>query len=905
MSQRKRRIFKVKNASSCPSDDQLRQLLNGGLTGELEAETAQHIEGCATCQLKLEALAPSPRELLPGGTNGQLEHESLEPSGLDGATALAGVFEQLRDLSGRPVSNETETRSNEDLNASGSDSELIESLVKLDGYEVIEVVGRGGMGTVFKAIDSSLDRVVALKILAPMLASNATARVRFIREARSAAAVVHDHVVTIHAVDESEGQPYLVMQYVLGISLQEKLDRTGPLEVKEILRIAKQIAGGLAAAHEQGLVHRDIKPSNVLLENGVERVKITDFGLARAADDASLTHSQVIAGTPQYMAPEQANGQVVDHRADLFSLGSVMYAMCTGVLPFRAENTMATLRAVSESEPRPIRQLNPEVPQPLVDIIGRLHAKDPGDRFQSAEELERALADELAQLQMPLRTTGPAAYAASNTAEPHLVEKDMPAKRQTTRSRLAFTFAMGMLLLLIGLGLAETAGATHVFQSLATVFRFETPQGTVVVEVDDPSASVTLDGEVLSIGAEGFKELKLNVGSYEFGTVRDGVLEKSTQVTVAKDSKEIVRVGFEKRADVPAEPRFANEEERRILAERVEILKQRAELLQEQFHTGNTSLDLFIRASNDLLDAELELAAERTQRIVILRQRLANMNELEAAADARYRTGVGGLDDVLAVKAERIAQEQQLNREIGSQIVRAPSPAANSDLTTTDAKGVLKLRGRVIYDPKHRVEVLSPLPAFIERNFVNEIGTAVRKGDALVEIKSGAFTDVQASYLKALQMKQDDPDRQDAIAAAHIRLLDLGITQEQIDALEERNKAAGVLTLFAPVDGVIVAHNREPGALLDTNSSILTLADPNKLKIQLSAVERDLVSMRFGQNVSVHVDAYPNEYLDGKICKIAPRIDFADNEVAVDVELDAPALHLRPGMTVTGTLLRP
>src|SRR5262249_39317056 len=146
---------------------------------------------------------------------------------------------------------------------------------------------------------------------------------------RAAAAVTHDHIVTIHAVDGAGPLPYLVMQFVAGVSLQDRLDRTGPLQIHEVLRIGMQTASGLAAAHTHGLVHRDVKPANILLENGVERVKLTDFGLARAADDASLTQSGTVAGTPSFMSPEQAEGKSVDHRSDLFSLGSVLYAMCT------------------------------------------------------------------------------------------------------------------------------------------------------------------------------------------------------------------------------------------------------------------------------------------------------------------------------------------------------------------------------------------------------------------------------------------------------------------------------------------------------------------------------------------------------------------------------------------------
>jgi serine/threonine-protein kinase len=242
---------------------------------------------------------------------------------------------------------------------------------------------------------------VAIKVLAPQLATSASARQRFAREARAAAAVVHDHVVAIHAVVPSAALPYLVMPYCAGESLQQRIDRTGALELKEILRIGMQVADGLAAAHTQGLVHRDVKPANILLENGVERVKITDFGLARAIDDASLTHSGYLAGTPQYMAPEQARGEAVDHRADLFSLGSVLYAMCTGHPPFRADTTLAVLRRLCEDTPRPVSEVNPDVPDWLTEIIEKLHAKDPQQRFQSASAVAELFGKYLAHLQQP------------------------------------------------------------------------------------------------------------------------------------------------------------------------------------------------------------------------------------------------------------------------------------------------------------------------------------------------------------------------------------------------------------------------------------------------------------------------------------------------------------------------
>ena len=190
--------------------------------------------------------------------------------------------------------------------------------------------------------------------------------------------VRHDNVVQIHAVEE-QPLPYLVMEYIPGQTLQQRLDRTGPLEVADVLRIGGQIARGLAAAHEQGLIHRDIKPGNILLESGVEQnVKITDFGLARAADDASLTQSGVIAGTPMYMAPEQAQGEALDHRADLFSLGSVLYTMASGRPPFRAATTIAVLKRVAEDTPRPIREIIPEVAAVAVRHHRQAARQEPG-----------------------------------------------------------------------------------------------------------------------------------------------------------------------------------------------------------------------------------------------------------------------------------------------------------------------------------------------------------------------------------------------------------------------------------------------------------------------------------------------------------------------------------------------
>jgi hypothetical protein len=379
----------------CPDNATLVRLLQGPLPDAEEGGLGLHLEQCPRCREALDALTGA-LGMAPSRPGSTAPHDE----GL--RRAMESLKSDPRRLS--------MTQSSEDLLVGLlAPTDEAGLLGRLGPYEVTGLVGRGGAGIVLKGFDPSLNRFVAIKVLGPHLASSVAARRRFAREARATAAVSHEHVVAIHGVDEANGLPYLVMEYVAGISLQERLDRAGPLELEEVLRIGAQVASGLAAAHAQGLVHRDVKPGNILLESGIERVKITDFGLARAADDASLTQSGSVAGTPQYMAPEQARGDAVDHRADLFSLGSVLYAMCAGRAPFRASSTLAVLRRVCEDEPRPLRDVNPEVPEWLVAIIATLHAKDPAERFQSAGEVARLLGRCLAHVREPALVPPPSA----------------------------------------------------------------------------------------------------------------------------------------------------------------------------------------------------------------------------------------------------------------------------------------------------------------------------------------------------------------------------------------------------------------------------------------------------------------------------------------------------------------
>ena len=393
----------------------LERYLSDSLTESEGSAVAEHLQTCAVCRECLESLAAEP------GTWD--DAKSFLPDQAHDSTRLRSSLMRV----GVRESASGDGDDDGDIAPRGDSFEIAEvlrqlaptddpaMLGRLGSYEVSGVVGSGGMGVVLKGYDRSLDRTVAIKVLAPRLASSGAARRRFAREARAAATVLHPNVIVIHSVSNEGALPFLVMPYLRGESLQKRLNQNGPLAIDEIVRIAQQIAAGLSAAHDHGLVHRDIKPANILLEGGVDRVTITDFGLARAVDDASMTRSGVIAGTPQYMSPEQARGDAVDSRSDLFSLGSVMYAMCTGHPPFRAESSYGILRKITDTEPRPIRELQPQIPEWLERLVSRLLSKKPDDRVGTAAQVADLLQQCLAHLEQPTKLPLPTELLKKST----------------------------------------------------------------------------------------------------------------------------------------------------------------------------------------------------------------------------------------------------------------------------------------------------------------------------------------------------------------------------------------------------------------------------------------------------------------------------------------------------------
>jgi serine/threonine protein kinase len=278
----------------------------------------------------------------------------------------------------------------------GAASNLMEVRVgvTLGGFRLVKKLGEGGMGYVFEAEDPRVKRRVAMKVMKPEVAAKESNRQRFLREAQAAALVEHDHIVPILQVGEENNVPFIVMPFLKGEALDVRLKKSR-LETNEIIVIARQTAEGLAVAHEQGLIHRDIKPANIWLEESKSaalRAKILDFGLARlSGEEGHLTQSGTIMGTPAYMAPEQARGLEVDHRADLFSLGCVLYEMTTGKRPFVGRDTMAILSSLALDIPVEPIKLNPKLPPSLSQLTMQLLEKDAAKRTESARDVAEAL----------------------------------------------------------------------------------------------------------------------------------------------------------------------------------------------------------------------------------------------------------------------------------------------------------------------------------------------------------------------------------------------------------------------------------------------------------------------------------------------------------------------------------
>jgi len=327
---------------------------------------------------------------------------------------------------------------------------LAEGSVLAGKYRIVEPIGKGGMGVVYKAEDTKLKRSVAVKFLPSELSDDSDAGERFLREAQAVAALSHPHICTIHEINEEEKQPFIVMEYVEGQSLKQKIEQ-GLLDQAEALDIAIQVAEGLEEAHKKGIIHRDIKPGNIMLTTKGQ-AKVMDFGLAKVLGKSLITKEARTMGTVAYMSSEQARGEKVDHRTDIWSFGVVLYEMLTGQLPFKGEHEQAIVYSILKEKPEPITDLKADIPVSIVEVVSKALEKDPDKRYKQAEEL----LDDLKSIAAGI--------------VPEEIKLSLRKEKLRRRKRaILYAGAAGLIIILAVLGLTLLKGPPETIDSIAVL----------------------------------------------------------------------------------------------------------------------------------------------------------------------------------------------------------------------------------------------------------------------------------------------------------------------------------------------------------------------------------------------------------------------------------------------------
>ena len=463
--------------NQCPDVHTLRNFVTGRLRLERARDVVDHLVGCVHCRGVVDGLEATHRDPTRAGESAWTEPD-LDPT----ASALLEADEVVPP--------------DFDLEAILLPPTKPDTIGRIGAYHVLGVLGHGGMGIVLKAEDEALHRLVAIKVLMPSRLTSLGARRRFEREARAAAAINHSNVVIIYGVGEQNGAPYLVMELISGQSLRQRIRSGPPLTRAELFRIAVQITEGLAAAHDHGVIHRDIKPANIMLERGVERVKITDFGLALAALDASdVTSLNQVVGTPAYMSPEQVRGERADARSDLFGLGCVFYAMVAGASPFQGAHTLDVIRRVSDHQPPPLREICPNAGVAFSNIVEKLLSKNPANRYATAAEVASVLKEQLALLNL-----ADSAEASKTLIIPGKKAPALPQRSWVSMLLLtAALFLIAAAVLLVRIALPEGSlrlplpYVDRVVPSILTVSRVEPADyGTINAALADAHPGTTI-----------------------------------------------------------------------------------------------------------------------------------------------------------------------------------------------------------------------------------------------------------------------------------------------------------------------------------------------------------------------------------------------------------------------------
>ncbi len=496
-----------------------------------------------------------------------------EPNGSKSETRVDSMADSKSELTTPLATGDTGPNSDSESAVPFGPARTNAEIGTLSKYSILKELGRGGMGAVYLAIDDKLKRKLAIKVMLPRFAAHAEAKERFLREARLTAGIHHDHIVTVYEADEWNDIPYIAMEYLKGMQLHEYLHQKKPIGIPQAMRVAREVAAGLGAAHKLGLIHRDIKPANIWLESPNGRVKILDFGLAKPASETEgleLTRDGAILGTPHFMAPEQAEGLKTDHRADLFSLGVILYRLLTGRLPFRGDSVMAVLMALGTKEPSPVHELNPQVPEPLAQLVADLLRKSPADRPQSADEVvnrlramdrrggNSAVRNALSErppdgsgtnpvyVPIPVSQQYESAFSQIEDEPPTLLAQSTAVieRKRKTRRRLAYLGAASGLILVAALAFAVPA-----------LLRMTTPKGTLAIESSDASVEIVLKkgGEVLHPRSNG-REFILDAGddySIELAEPRGGARLVPATFTIPKNGRTTVKVQLDRPAAKP------------------------------------------------------------------------------------------------------------------------------------------------------------------------------------------------------------------------------------------------------------------------------------------------------------------------------------------------------------------
>ncbi len=530
--------------TTCPSDAELRELL----LGRGPDSVGDHLLDCPNCGAKagqLVASDPLLSDLRAANDTSEL--------GSDG-TFVEELLRRVRKAPAKPVDKELDF-------LDPPSKQHPDDLGQFNHYRIVQKIGQGGMGMVFKAVDTTLDRTVALKIILPRYAENTKLRDRFIEEAKATVKVRSPHVAEIYEINVWRNVPYLTMELLVGTTLDK---RPKPMALDALRRIGFSIAKGLSDAHRSGLIHRDLKPSNIHLgtdsRTGKPTVKLIDFGLARPVNrDIEITKSGELLGTPAYMSPEQARGKKVDHRTDLYSLGVILHQLATCKLPYDSANegVMAILTELATPEPlTSVAQRTEKLPPSLAKLIDRLLAKDPANRPASADEVMKILKESLNEKVDPNASSTGTAIAESapyvsisdttGPYEPSMAFSEMktePDDRPVAKpARRWLGPAVGVGVAVAALVVAFLAGAFNV--------KVKTKDGPVIELADLPDdAEVTVDGEVVKVSWNEGKtkaEVRVKPGTRTIEVKKDGFRVTGEEITLAEGERKPLTVRLEK-----------------------------------------------------------------------------------------------------------------------------------------------------------------------------------------------------------------------------------------------------------------------------------------------------------------------------------------------------------------------